>query len=92
MKIGLGQNFTEAVVLGKRYTGPEAVKAGIVQSTGPASHLLSVATRQAQKALAQGAYNRTSLQNMKESVYHGCLEMFEQQRNSGQIGLVKSSL
>ncbi len=56
MKIGLGQNFTEAVVLGKRYTGPEAMKSGIVQSIGPASDLLGIATSQAQKALAQGAY------------------------------------
>ena len=90
MKIGLGQNFAEAV-MGKRYTGPEALKAGIVQSIAPASELLSVATRQAQKALSQGAYNRTSLKNMKESVYQSFLEMNEKQLKSKQT-LIKSVL
>ena len=91
MKIGLGQNFTEAVVMGKRYTGPEAVKAGIVQSIAPGSGLLSVATQQAQKALSQGAYNRTSLKNMKESVYQNFLEMFKKQLKSNQT-VIKSVL
>ena len=58
----------EAVIMGRRYTGPEAHAAGIVQQVVPGTQLLNTAVDFATKLGAQGI-DQGSLGNMKEDMY-----------------------
>ena len=69
-RLGFSKNFNEAVVLGKRYPGKDALDAGIVDGVSKGADVLLDAKQMASKAicLSQGGYDRDSLQNMKKSV------------------------
>ena len=60
--------FFETVQLAKRWTGPAARDAGIVQQTASLDDLLNVATRRAQE-LARLGENREVYGRMKEAIY-----------------------
>ena len=78
VKIGLGQTFNDVMVLGRRYTGPEAVTAQIAQSAVPAPDLIPTAIQLAGQLLVQGPYKRESLKAMKESVYQSFIDFCHQ--------------
>ncbi len=60
--------FFETVQLSRRWTGPDALSAGIVQQVASAENLLDLATRRATE-LAPLAANREVFGNQKESIY-----------------------
>ena len=89
MKIGLGQNFTEALALGRRYTGQEALDVGIAQGIASGTDLIPEAKQMARKAIYQGGYKRKSLQSMKRVLYKPVLDAME--KNESGLAL-RSSL
>ncbi len=60
--------FYETVQLARRWTGPDALSAGIVQQVASAENLLDLATQRATE-LAPLAANREVFGNQKESIY-----------------------
>ena len=60
--------FYETVQLARRWTGPDALSAGIVQQVASAENLLGLATQRAAE-LAPLAANRKTFGNQKESIY-----------------------
>ena len=60
--------FYETVQLSRRWTGPDALSAGIVQEVASAENLLGLATQRAAE-LAPLAANREVFGNQKESIY-----------------------
>ena len=60
--------FYETVQLARRWTGPDALSAGIVQQVASAENLLDLATQRASE-LAPLAANRETFGNQKESIY-----------------------
>ena len=60
--------FYETVQLARRWTGPDALSAGIVQQVASAENLLDVAQQRANE-LAPLAANRETFGNQKESIY-----------------------
>ena len=60
--------FYETVQLARRWTGPEALAAGLVQQTASMENLLEVATRRAAELAKLGA-NRKVYGKMKESIF-----------------------
>lgn len=60
--------FFETVQLAKRWTGPAALDAGIVQQIAPLEDLTDAATRRAQE-LARLGENRKVYGKMKEAIY-----------------------
>ncbi len=60
--------FYETVQLSRRWTGPDALSAGIVQQVASAENLLSLATQRAAE-LAPLAANREVFGKQKESIY-----------------------
>ncbi len=60
--------FYETVQLARRWTGPDALSAGIVQQVASAENLLDLATQRASE-LAPLAANRAAFGNQKESIY-----------------------
>lgn len=60
--------FHETVQLARRWAGPEALRAGIVQQTASAADLLDVARTRAQELAPLGA-NRKVFKAQKESLY-----------------------
>ncbi len=60
--------FYETVQLARRWTGPDALSAGIVQQVASAENLLDLATQRATD-LAPLAANREAFGNQKESIY-----------------------
>ena len=60
--------FYETVQLARRWTGPDALSAGIVQQAASAENLLGLATQRAAE-LAPLAANRKTFGNQKESIY-----------------------
>ena len=61
--------MNESVVLGHRYTGPEALEAGIVQQIIPGDQLLETAISFATKQGERGI-DRDNLGSMKENMYY----------------------
>lgn len=61
-------SFFETVQLARRWTGPAALQAGIVQQTASADELLSAAKAKAEELAPLGA-NRKEFQAQKESLY-----------------------
>ncbi len=78
LKLGLGQTFNDVLVLGRRFSGPEAVAAGFVKSAVPTTDLIDTATQLAGQLLVQGPYKRESLQAMKQSVYQSIIDYVHQ--------------
>ncbi len=66
-KIPVGA-FHETVQLARRWTGPDAKAAGIVQQTGTAENLLKIATQRAIELAPLGA-NRKVFGGQKETLY-----------------------
>lgn len=66
-KIPVGA-FHETVQLARRWTGPDAKAAGIVQQTGTADNLLKIATQRATELAPLGA-NRKVFGGQKETLY-----------------------
>lgn len=60
--------FYETVQLARRWTGPEALTAGLVQQTAPLEELLEVAKRRAAE-LAKLGKNREVYGKMKEAIF-----------------------
>ncbi|MEO6957420.1 MAG: enoyl-CoA hydratase-related protein [Antricoccus sp.] len=60
--------FHETVVLARRWAGPAALDAGIVQHLASADQVVSVATARAGELARLGA-NRTAMAQLKESLY-----------------------
>lgn len=60
--------FFETVQLARRWTGPDALGAGIVQQTAALDDLMDVATRRAAELARLGA-NRKVYGRMKEAIY-----------------------
>ena len=60
--------FFETVQLARRWTGPDALAAGIVQQIEPLAKLLDAATRRATELTRLGA-NRKIYGKMKEAIY-----------------------
>ena len=60
--------FYETVQLARRWTGPDAQSAGIVQQVASAENLLDLATRRAAELAPLAAYRET-FGNQKESIY-----------------------
>ena len=88
-KVGLGQNLTEAGVLGRIYTAREALDAGIVQGVAKGADVLPDAVKMARQVIPQGGHNRKSLQNMKKVLYQPLYDAAAQQNRSE---FLKSSL
>ena len=85
MKIGSGQNFHEAVALGRRYTAKQALEAGIAQAVAGAADVIPDAKQIARKAIAHGGYKRKSLLNMKKGLYKPVLDSAEQHEGGGVL-------
>ena len=60
--------FYETVQLARRWTGPEALAAGLVQQTASMDNLIDIATRRAAELARLGA-NRKVYGKMKESIF-----------------------
>ena len=60
--------FFETVQLARRWTGPDALKAGIVQQIEPLDNLMTAATRRATELASLGA-NRKVYGTMKQAIY-----------------------
>jgi enoyl-CoA hydratase/carnithine racemase len=60
--------FYETVQLARRWTGPDALSAGVVQQVASAENLLDLAQQRASE-LAPLAANRETFGNQKESIY-----------------------
>ena len=89
MKIGLGQSFTEALALGRRYAAREALESGITQGISSGADVLPDAKQMARKAVAQGGYKRKSLQSMKEVLYQSVFDAIKENKGGA---ILKSSL
>ncbi len=63
-----GNAFFETVQLARRWTGPHALEAGIVQETASAESLMDTATRRAAELAPLGA-NRKNYQAQKEAIF-----------------------
>ena len=68
-KIPSGITFNEAVVLGRRYSGTEAVEAGIAQKVTPSLDTLLAEAKKVASDLAAKEIDRENLQNMKRGMY-----------------------
>ncbi|XP_059148907.1 uncharacterized protein LOC131936071 [Physella acuta] len=78
-KIGTGKNFSDAVVLGKRYTAEEAFNCGLVSAIRNESLLLPDTLRVLKSFYGKNGYPRDSLRKMKEAVYHQTLDAYRKQ-------------
>ena len=58
-----------SVVLGKRYTGPEAEAAGIVDETCPLAELKDRAIAAASRLAGEGGLDRKTLSALKHDLY-----------------------
>ncbi|KAK3778057.1 hypothetical protein RRG08_044674 [Elysia crispata] len=83
----IGQNYTEAIVLGKRYTGSEALSNGLVHAAPSMSLLLSESVQLLKSFCGKSGYPRESLHLMKCDVYRDVLE--QHQRDMSGIGREK---
>ena len=63
-----GNSFFETVQLSKRWTGPEALKGGIVQATAEQENLEALAMAKAAELAPLGA-NRANYQGQKEALF-----------------------
>ncbi|RUS75836.1 hypothetical protein EGW08_016405 [Elysia chlorotica] len=75
-KIGSGHNYTDAIVMGKRFTGPEALDSGIVHAAPPMSLLLSESIQLLKSFFGKSGYPRDSLHLMKSDVYRDAVEQY----------------
>ena len=64
----------DALVLGRRYTGPEALSAGIVHSICPQQQLIQNAIKTAKQLSGIPRHNLTS---MKQSMYADLLKILD---------------
>ncbi|KAK3778056.1 hypothetical protein RRG08_044673 [Elysia crispata] len=76
-KVGGGHLFTDAAVLGKRYTGPEALKSGLVHAAPPMSLMLAESIQLLKSFYGKSGYPRKSLQLMKSDVFRDALDLFK---------------
>ena len=72
-KLPQGHAQTEIISFGKRLTGPDALKLGVVQAVGTAESLLDKAKEVVMSSLALGALSRDSLGWMKRDLYRDIL-------------------
>lgn len=88
------QALTAAVALGERYTGPEALAAGVVQEAVPARDLLPRALTWATTRLPANGYNTEHLQVMKEDLFRPVLQTVAKQREDrgGPENIKKSKI
>ncbi|GFS11554.1 enoyl-CoA delta isomerase 1, peroxisomal-like [Elysia marginata] len=76
-KMGSGHNFTDAIVLGKRYTGSEALDCGLVHAAPSMSLLLSESIQLLKSFYGKSGYPGDSLYLMKCSVYSEVVEQIQ---------------
>ena len=74
-KLPTGHSHTAATALGKRYTAPEALEAGIVSASCPQDKLISCSTDLLKKVVPPGGIKRTDLANMKNSIYSSVINL-----------------
>ncbi|KAK3772971.1 hypothetical protein RRG08_036305 [Elysia crispata] len=84
-KIGFGHNYTDAIVLGKRYTGPEALSSGLVHAAPPISLLLIESIHLLKSFSGKSGYPRESLQLMKSDVYRDVITQYQVDLDSNSM-------
>ncbi|KAH9515121.1 Enoyl-CoA delta isomerase 2, mitochondrial [Bulinus truncatus] len=76
-KIGNGKNFSEAIVLGRRYIAEEAFNCGLVSAMPSANLLITESVRVLRSFLGKNGFPRESLSKMKENVYINALKILD---------------
>ncbi|RUS76979.1 hypothetical protein EGW08_015266 [Elysia chlorotica] len=84
-KIGSGRAYTDAIVMGKRYTGPEALDSGLVHAATPMSLLLLESIQLLKSFNGKSGYPRESLHLMKSDVYRDVINQYEQDLSDNHI-------
>lgn len=79
-KIGKGKNYSDALILGKRYTAQDGLSSGMIHAIQPFHLLLNESIRVLKSFYGKG-YSRDSLRNMKEDVYRESLACYEREIN-----------
>lgn len=74
-KLGWSTNLHNALVLGHRFTAPEAFTAGWVHTLIPESHLITDSVPMIKKCHGNQGIPRESLVNMKKDVYESLLKL-----------------
>ncbi len=65
----------EAILLGKRFTGEEAVKAGIVYACCPPDKLMDMALKVIKKVVPPGGFKRSTVSIMKTHTYKSVIDL-----------------
>ena len=70
--------YVNCVLYGKRYTAEEAKRVGIIQEYGERDKVLDTAVALANDVLSwqEEAYDRNTLGQMKEDLYHDVIKVF----------------
>lgn len=82
-----GRVYQEAVVFGRRYTGQEAKKDGLVEAISSPQQLMDTAARVGQAVLPKTGFKRQDLHDMKRNVLGRRIRALQD-----DMGLVKSIL
>ena len=78
-KMGLGKNFQDSLVLGRRFTAQEALDAGWLQTITGDSLLLRQSAQEINRIHGKHGIPRESLFNMKTDVYEVALDAFDKE-------------
>lgn len=89
-KMGSGPSYTDAVVLGKRYTAPEALDNGLVHATPSTPLLLSESIQLLKSFYGKSGFPRESLHLMKCDVYSDVTEQYKKDIAAFDKNKVKS--
>ncbi|GFS24213.1 enoyl-CoA delta isomerase 3-like [Elysia marginata] len=84
-KIGPGQIYTDAIILGKRYTGSEALDCGLVHAAPSMSLLLSESIQLLKSFSGKSGYPRKSLHLMKSDVYRDVVSQYQKDLSNDHI-------
>ncbi|BFZ06747.1 hypothetical protein BsWGS_09786 [Bradybaena similaris] len=79
IKIGGGRNFSDALILGRRYTAAEAIENYLVHSIHPKLSLLDHSLEVLETAIGNSGLPRQGLLNMKKDVYEEPLRFYEKE-------------